>query len=153
MEEQFGKFLKEQNEINTLYAKRFNSLGSQFNQLHFLVQELNNQKRDTKDFIEASSPKKENIDDKSIKDNLVKQPEQREMMPTSVFQSGMPLTNNPNLENQIPPPMVTTNKKNEEINDNKSKMESNINPKKVVNIDTLSDDVRISEDSSDEDDN
>ena len=74
------------------------------------------------------------------------------MMPTSVFQSGVPL-NNSNVDNQIPPPIITTNKKNEDINENKNKLESNFNPKKVVNIDSLSDEVRISEDSSDEDEN
>lgn len=151
IESNISQFVKEQGEINTLYAKRFNSLMSQLNQLHFLIQEQNNLKNDTNDFLESSSSQKEKIEQNKSEQQIIKQPEQREMMPTSIFQTSVPVDSE---INKLPPPLATINKKNDILNENNSKLNinqtKNLNKKKTVNIETTSDIIEISEDSDEE---
>ena len=158
IEENFSKLFKEQQIINNLHAKKLNSLGTQFNQLHVLIQEKNNLKRSNSDFLQASSPsndpnKQPNLKKENTLSGIetIKQPEQREMMPTSIFQTSLPVEKS-NVSNQIPPPVVTINKKSEILNENKSQLiEDSISGKKIVQIENMNNNVIISEDSSDDD--
>jgi hypothetical protein len=157
LEEKFSKFIKEQNEINTLYTKKFNSVGSEFNQFHYILQEhLINNKPDN-DFISQSSPNiesdiKQNIKDLKHSNDKIKsveeiqQPEQRQMMPTSVFQTSLPGDNT--IPTELPHPVSTINKKGETLNDKIPVLNDN-NIKKVVTI-SSNEEVYLEEDSSDD---
>ena len=158
LEEKFSKFIKEQNEINTLYTKKFNSVGSEFNQFHYILQEhLVNNKSDN-NFISQSSPTieseiKQNKDLKHSNDKIksveeIKQPEQREMMPTSVFQTSLPNDNSKLMPNELPHPVSTINKKGETLNDKIPVLNDN-NIKKVVTI-SSNEEVYLEEDSSED---
>lgn len=158
LEENFSKYIKEQNEINTMYTKKFNLVGSEFNNIQNIfnenMQEISkmvnneNHKKNEKDsFIiskEEKNENKEEIDD-VVK---IKQPEQRQMMPTSVFQTSLPVdNNNNNSSNTLQPPIPTHNKKSEIIND-KLPVLNESNVKKVVTI-SSNEEVFLEEDSSD----
>jgi hypothetical protein len=135
IEQQFTKFIKEQNQINNEQLTKFNILASQLNEV----------KNEKETFLSENLVKKENS---SIKLQEVKQPEQREMMPTNIFQTSVPVVNNVSESVNLPPPAVTINKKSEKLNDTTLDL-NKINTKKVVNI-SDNDQIRISEDSSED---
>jgi hypothetical protein len=135
IEQQFTKFIKEQNQINNAQLTKFNILASQLNEV----------KNEKETFLSENLVKKENS---SIKLQEVKQPEQREMMPTNIFQTSVPVVNNVSESVNLPPPAVTINKKSEKLNDTTLDL-NKINTKKVVNI-SDNDQIRISEDSSED---
>ncbi len=135
IEQQFTKFIKEQNQINNAQLSKFNILASQLNEV----------KNEKETFLSENLVKKENS---SIKLQEVKQPEQREMMPTNIFQTSVPVVNNVSESVNLPPPAVTINKKSEKLNDTTLDL-NKINTKKVVNI-SDNDQIRISEDSSED---
>ncbi len=130
IEQQFTKFIKEQNQINNAQLSKFNILASQLNEV----------KNEKETFLSENLVKKENS---SIKLQEVKQPEQREMMPTNIFQTSVPVVNNVSESVNLPPPAVTINKKSEKLNDTTLDL-NKINTKKVVNI-SDNDQIRISE--------
>ena len=135
IEQQFTKFIKEQNQINNAQLTKFNILASQLNEV----------KNEKETFLSENVVKKEKS---SIKLQEVKQPEQREMMPTTIFQTSLPVDNNVPENVNLPPPVVTINKKSEKLNDTTLDL-NKINTKKVVNI-SNNDQIRISEDSSED---
>lgn len=135
IEQQFTKFIKEQNQINNAQLTKFNILASQLNEV----------KNEKETFLSENLVKKENS---SIKLQEVKQPEQREMMPTNIFQTSVPVVNNVSESVNLPPPAVTINKKSEKLNDTTLDL-NKINTKKVVNI-SDNDQIRIAEDSSED---
>lgn len=135
IEQQFTKFIKEQNQINNAQLTKLNILASQLNEV----------KNEKETFLSENVVKKENS---SIKLQEVKQPEQREMMPTTIFQTSVPVVNNVPENVNLPPPAVTINKKSEKLNDTTLDL-NKINTKKVVNI-SNNDKIRISEDSSED---
>ena len=158
LEENFSKFIKEQNEINLLYSKKFNSVGTDFNQFHYMLQEHLAQNKPDNDFMKQGSQNnesgtKQNKDLKHSNDKIksveeIKQPEQRPMMPTSVFQTSLPVENTDVVQQSLPPPISTINKKGETLND-KIPVLNNDSVKKVVTI-SSNEEVYLEEDSSDD---
>ena len=152
LEENFSKFIKEQNEINLLYSKKFNSVGTEFNQFHYILQEHLVQNKPDNDLMKQSSQNNESETKqhtnkiKSVEE--IKQPEQRPMMPTSVFQTSLPVENTDVVQQSLPPPISTINKKGETLND-KIPILNNDSVKKVVTI-SSNEEVYLEEDSSDD---
>lgn len=88
-----------------------------------------------------------------VQSTLPAQPQQREMMPTSVIQTNFPIQGS---SNSLPTPVSTTIKKEVEnlptIEQQKQSKQSNkSNSKKVIDLQTLKEEVLIEEASSDED--
>lgn len=157
IEKQFTGFVKEQSEINAINAKRFNALVSQMNQVSYVVQ--NNNVRESNSVTSQMSPDRE-INNDNLKQQihgsheqtqLTQQPQQREMMPTSVIQTNFPING---TETRLPVPMNTSNKK-ESVNtiDNNIPGGKDLNKeskKKVIDVQTLKEEVLIEEASSDD---
>lgn len=154
VEKQFTGFVKEQSEINTINAKRFNALVSQMNQVSYVVQ--NNNVRESNSVTSQMSPDRE-INNGNLQQQILgsqeqaQQPQQREMMPTSVIQTNFPMNG---AEIRLPVPMNTSNKK-ESINtiDNNIPGGKDLNKdlkKKVIDVQTLKEEVLIEEASSDD---
>lgn len=167
IEKQFTNFVKEQSEINSINGKKFNSIISQINQLSYIIQNSNT--RESNSLSSQMSPERVQERGQEIgqeksqergqvrrqereqqrQEKVIQQPVQRELMPTSVIQTSFPI----NVDSDtVPTPISTTNKKqneNNEINvDEKLNFKSN---KKVIDLQTLKEEVLIEEASSDED--
>jgi hypothetical protein len=154
VEKQFTGFVKEQSEINAINAKRFNALVSQMNQVSYVVQ--NNNVRESNSVTSQMSPDRE-INNSNLQQQIhssqeqPQQPQQREMMPTSVIQTNFPMNG---TETRLPVPMNTSNKK-ESVNtiDNNIPGGKDLNKdlkKKVIDVQTLKEEVLIEEASSDD---
>ena len=175
IEKQFTNFIKEQSEINTVSSKKFNAMISQINQLSYIVQ--NSNVKETNSMDTQLSPERltqqvaqqqaaqqqaaqqqaaqQQAAQKEAQHQEIKQPLQRELMPTSVIQTNFPI-NQESKVNTPSNPVVGTIKK-EIINDNlpsideqKSLKQGNKN-KKVIDLQTLKEEVLIEEASSDDD--
>ena len=166
LEKQFTGFMKEQSEVNTVNAKRFNAVMSQMNQLSFVVQ--NSNVRETNSMDSQMSPMREqerqNVVNKPVEVNTqqnlqqqiqeqqhVNQPPQRELMPTSVISTSYPVKGE---LNSLPIPISTTTKKETEnvinqVENDSVKKEKN--SKKVIDLQQVKEEVLIEEASSDDD--
>ena len=166
IEKQFTNFVKEQSEVNAINSKKFNSIISQVNQLSYIIQNVNVRETNSIDF--QMSPEREISQKQQVhqeqqaqqvhQEQQAQQAPKREMMPTSVIQTNFPIQQ----ENQLPIPIVTTNKKEIDKKENlkvlqqqQQEQEQNKKPnkKKVIDLQKLKkDEVLIEEDvSSDED--
>jgi cell division protein YceG involved in septum cleavage len=158
IEKQFTNFVKEQSEINTLNAKRFNQLVSQMNQVSYVVQN-NNNTRELNTVTTQMSPEREVTQPVTqlpkVKEVMQQEPEvskiaQRQMMPTSVIQTNFPISN---AETRLPAPMNTSNKK-ETVNVidsiSSGKDLNKASNKKVIEVQTLKEEVLIEEASSED---
>ena len=168
MEKQFTNFVKEQSEVNAVNSKKFNSVISQVNQLSYIIQNIN--VRETNSMDSQMSPEREIIQGPSgpsgpsvqqvaqaQQEVPVKQSQQREMMPTSVIQTNFPIQQ----ENELPVPIITSNKKEIDKKDNLKVLQQQqvqeqnkkSSKKKVIDLQKLKEEeVLIEEDlSSDED--
>lgn len=162
IEAQFTGFVKEQSELNTINSKKFNVLMSQVNQLNYIIENLNG--REVNSMDTQMSPERPIISNEPVAQGPqgpqgpteIKQPIQREMMPTSAIQTGYPIEQQ---AQNLPIPTSTSLKK--EINNNEiseinkvpvqqktQKKESK--SKKVVNLENLKEEVMIEEVSSDD---
>lgn len=141
VEKQFSNFIKEQSEINGINAKRFNAIGSQINQIQYVLQNMNS--REVNNIESQMSPARDQETQQSPTIN------DRELIPSSVVQNVFPVNNN-NIE-ALPPPISTSNKKEPDINQEPiNKQESVIKTKsKNKKVVTLSEDIQIEEESSD----
>lgn len=140
VEKQFSNFIKEQSEINGINAKRFNAIGSQINQIQYVLQNMNS--REVNNIESQMSPARDQETQQSPTIN------DRELIPSSVVQNVFPVNNN--IE-ALPPPISTSNKKEpdiiqEPINKQEAVIKTKSKNKKVV---TLSEDIQIEEESSD----
>ena len=153
VEKQFTGFVKEQSEINAINAKRFNALVSQMNQVSYVVQ--NNNIRESNSVNSQMSPDKEingNIQQQiHSSQEQTQQPQQREMMPTSVIQTNFPING---TETRLPAPVNTSIKKENMNNiDNNIPGGKDLNKdlkKKVIDLQTLKEEVLIEEATSDD---
>lgn len=158
IEKQFTNFVKEQSEINTLSAKRFNQLVSQMNQVSYVVQN-NNNTRELNTVTTQMSPEREVTQPVTqlpkVKEVMQQEPEvskiaQRQMMPTSVIQTNFPISS---AETRLPAPMNTSNKK-ETVNVidsiSSGKDLNKASNKKVIEVQTLKEEVLIEEASSED---
>lgn len=158
IEKQFTNFVKEQSEINTLSAKRFNQLVSQMNQVSYVVQN-NNNTRELNTVTTQMSPEREVTQPVTqlpkVKEVMQQEPEvskiaQRQMMPTSVIQTNFPISS---AETRLPAPMNTSNKK-ETVNVidsiSSGKDLNKASNKKVIEVKTLKEEVLIEEASSED---
>ena len=158
MEKQFTNFVKEQSEVNAINGKKFNAMISQINQLSYIIQ--NSSSRESNTVVSQMSPERDN---NQVQNNTESQqptlpsqhsqpsqPPQREMMPTSVIQTNFPIQGD---SNSLPTPVSTTIKKEVEnlptIEQQKQPKQSK--SKKVIDLQTLKEEVLIEEASSDED--
>ena len=154
IEKQFTSFVKEQSEINTINSKRLNQVVTQINQLSYLIQNTNNT-REPNTVTTQMSPEREVTQvQKAEQLQQVAQPQQRELMPTSVIQTSFPMNGQ---ENSLPVPMNTSNKK--ELSNKidatatvqvTSKDNNKSLNKKVIDVQTLKEEVLIEEASSDD---
>ena len=142
LEKHFTNFIKQQTEINTNTAKKFNALATQMNQLNYVIQ--NNNTRKINDINSQMSPDK--IQTKTVNkiDNNIEQPVVRELMPTIIIPSTDIKTEN------LPMPINTSMKKSVLI-ENSIDADIKNSKKKVINLETLQEEVLIEEASSDED--
>ena len=158
IEKQFTNFVKEQSEINTLSAKRFNQLVSQMNQVSYVVQN-NNNTRELNTVTTQMSPEREVTQPVTqlpkVKEVMQQEPEvskiaKRQMMPTSVIQTNFPISS---AETRLPAPMNTSNKK-ETVNVidsiSSGKDLNKASNKKVIEVQTLKEEVLIEEASSED---
>jgi hypothetical protein len=165
IEKQFTNFVKEQSELNGINGKKFNSMISQINQMSYIIQNSNSRESNT--IVSQMSPERDQSQEQQVKQaqqekqaqqlqvqsTLPTQPQQREMMPTSVIQTNFPIQGS---SNSLPTPVSTTIKKEVEnlptIEQQKqSKQGNKSNSKKVIDLQTLKEEVLIEEESSDED--
>ena len=148
----------EQSEINTLSAKRFNQLVSQMNQVSYVVQN-NNNTRELNTVTTQMSPEREVTQPVTqlpkVKEVMQQEPEvskiaQRQMMPTSVIQTNFPISS---AETRLPAPINTSNKK-ETVNVidsiSSGKDLNKASNKKVIEVQTLKEEVLIEEASSED---
>ena len=151
MEKQFTNFVKEQSEVNAINGKKFNAMISQINQLSYIIQSSSNRESNT---LESQmSPDRNNSQQVQVQSQKLEQnaqPPQREMMPTSVIQTNFPIQSD---SNSLPTPVSTTIKKEVENlpTIEQQKQSSKSNSKKVIDLQTLKEEVLIEEASSDED--
>lgn len=156
IEKQFTNFVKEQSEVNAINGKKFNAMISQINQLSYIIQ--NSSSRESNTVVSQMSPERDNNQVKnnteSQQPTLPSQPPQREMMPTSVIQTNFPMKGD---SSTLPTPVSTTIKKEvenlptiEQQKQPKQSSKGNSN-KKVIDLQTLKEEVLIEEASSDED--
>ena len=165
IEKQFTNFVKEQSEVNAINGKKFNSMISQINQMSYIIQNSNSRESNT--VVSQMSPERDQSQEQqapaqqsqqvqqvqSTPPSQPTQPQQREMMPTSVIQTNFPMQGN---SNSLPTPVSTTIKKEVEnlptIEQQKQpKQGSKGSSKKVIDLQTLKEEVLIEEASSDED--
>ena len=163
IEKQFTNFVKEQSEINTANAKRFNQLVSQMNQVSYVVQN-NNNTRELNTVTTQMSPEREVMQQTPAQQQAQQQTQQqaqqqtpelsklaqRQMMPTSVIQTSFPINN---TETRLPAPMNTSNKKEtvniiDSVSSGKDLNKSS--NKKVIEVQTLKEEVLIEEASSED---
>ena len=165
IEKQFTNFVKEQSEVNAINGKKFNAMISQINQLSYIIQ--NSSSRESNTVVSQMSPER----DQGPQDHQVStqstetlkpeqtskqphvQPPQREMMPTSVIQTNFPMQGD---SNSLPTPVSTTIKKEVETlptieQQKQQKQGAKGNSKKVIDLQTLKEEVLIEETSSNED--
>ena len=181
IEKQFTNFIKEQSEINTVSSKKFNAMISQINQLSYIVQNSNVKETNSMDTQlsperltqqaaqqqaaqqqaaqqqaeQQQAAQQQAAQQQAAQQQEIKQPLQRELMPTSVIQTNFPI--NQESKVNIPSNPVVSTIKKEIINDNlpsideqKSLKQGNKN-KKVIDLQTLKEEVLIEEASSDDD--
>ena len=169
IEKQFTNFVKEQSEVNSINGKKFNALISQINQLSYIIQNSNSRESNTLETqmsperdnsqsapvqsIESQKPVKTIEPQKSVESIEVQkpiQPKQRELMPTSVIQTNFPMKTD---SNNLPTLVSTTNKKEVENLPpiEQKKQGTKGNSKKVIDLQTLKEEVLIEEASSDDD--
>ena len=162
IEKQFTNFVKEQSEVNAINGKKFNAMISQINQMSYIIQNSNSRESNT--VVSQMSPERDQSQEQQapvqqaqqvqqVQSTPPSQPQQREMMPTSVIQTNFPMQGN---SNSLPTPVSTTIKKEVEnlptIEQQKQpKQGSNGSSKKVIDLQTLKEEVLIEEASSDED--
>ena len=168
MEKQFTNFVKEQSEVNAINGKKFNAMISQINQLSYIIQ--NSSSRESNTVVSQMSPERDQgpqepqgpqgtetlKPEQTLKQQPVQQPvqpPQREMMPTSVIQTNFPMQGD---SNSLPTPVSTTIKKEVETlptieQQKQPKQGAKGNSKKVIDLQTLKEEVLIEEASSDED--
>ena len=153
IEKQFTNFVKEQSEVNAINGKKFNSMISQINQMSYIIQNSNSRESNT--VVSQMSPERDKSQEQQapVQSKPPTQPQQREMMPTSVIQTNFPMQGN---SNSLPTPVSTTIKKEVEnlpkIEQQKQlKQGTKGNSKKVIDLQTLKEEVLIEEASSDED--
>ena len=165
IEKQFTNFVKEQSEVNAINGKKFNAMISQINQMSYIIQNSNSRESNT--VVSQMSPERDQSQEQqapaqqsqqvqqvqSTPPSQPTQPQQREMMPTSVIQTNFPMQGN---SNSLPTPVSTTIKKEVEnlptIEQQKQpKQGTKGNSKKVIDLQTLKEEVLIEEASSDED--
>lgn len=164
MEKQFTNFVKEQSEVNAINGKKFNAMISQINQLSYIIQ--NSSSRESNTVVSQMSPERDQGPQGhqiSMQSNETQKPEQtskqppvqppqREMMPTSVIQTNFPMQGD---SNSLPTPVSTTIKKEVEtlptIEQQKQPKQGAKGNKKVIDLQTLKEEVLIEEASSDED--
>ena len=155
IEAQFTGFVKEQSELNTINSKKFNVLMSQVNQLNYIFENLNG--REVNSIDTQMSPERPIISNEPPAQvpPEIKQPVQREMMPTSAIQTGYPIEQQ---AQNLPIPSSTSLKKeiNNEIQEinrvsvqQKTQKKESKN-KKVINLENLKEEVMIEEVSSDD---
>lgn len=168
LEKQFTGFVKEQSDMNTVNGKKFNNVISQINQLGYIIQNSNKiepqispektiEKFATQQVLQApQAPQVPQVPQVSPVplaplSSRVQQTHQtpREMMPTNIIQTSTPQINAESQINKLPPPMNTSIKKEIIIQDNIVKPSN----KKVVDVQTVSEEVMIEEASSDDDEN
>lgn len=165
MEKQFTNFVKEQSEVNVINGKKFNAMISQINQLSYIIQNSNNRESNT--VVSQMSPDRDQVLGPQVPSQSIEtqqseqtskqqpvQPPQREMMPTSVIQTNFPMQND---SNSLPTPVSTTIKKEVETlptieQQKQPKQGAKGNNKKVIDLQTLKEEVLIEEASSDEED-
>uniref|UniRef100_A0A6C0LEL3 Uncharacterized protein n=1 Tax=viral metagenome TaxID=1070528 RepID=A0A6C0LEL3_9ZZZZ len=149
IEKQYANFVREQSEVNSINGKKFNAMISQINQLSYVIQ--NSSSRESNTVVSQMSPERDNGQELPTQHT---QPPQREMMPTSVIQTNFPMKGE---SSSLPIPVSTTNKKEIEklptIEQQKQPKQGgkNNNNKKVIDLQTLKEEVLIEEASSDED--
>ena len=162
IEKQFTNFVKEQSEVNAINGKKFNAMISQINQMSYIIQNSNSRESNT--VVSQMSPERDQSQEQQapvqqaqqvqqVQSTPPSQPQQREMMPTSVIQTNFPMQGN---SNSLPTPVSTTIKKEVEnlptIEQQKQpKQGSKGSSKKVIDLQTLKEEVLIEEASSDED--
>ena len=165
MEKQFTNFVKEQSEVNAINGKKFNAMISQINQMSYIIQNSNSRESNT--VVSQMSPERDQSQEQQAPAQQVQQvqqvqqlqstppsqptqPQQREMMPTSVIQTNFPMQGN---SNSLPTPVSTTIKKEVENlpTIEQQKQGTKGNSKKVIDLQTLKEEVLIEEASSDED--
>lgn len=137
---------KDQTELNNVNNKKFNAVMSHVNHVSYLLQD----KMENKSNVETNVlPNKEALSNKP--ETNIKQPVQREFMPTSVIGS-YPVEN----KDTLPPPKSTTTKK-ENLNNNvvipEVVSDKQVNNKKIIDLQTLNEEVIIEEASSDDEGN
>ena len=164
IEKQFTNFVKEQSEVNAINGKKFNAMISQINQMSYIIQ--NSSSRESNTVVSQMSPERDQGPKGhqiSMQSNETQKPEQtskqppvqppqREMMPTSVIQTNFPMQGD---SNSLPTPVSTTIKKEVEtlptIEQQKQPKQGAKGNKKVIDLQTLKEEVLIEEASSDED--
>ena len=137
LEKHFTHYIKEQTELNTFNNKKFNTLATQINQLNYILQNQNERK--TNNINTQMSPERKNSENTNLE---VK--ETRELLPSITVPPS-------NQLNELPKPISTTNKKSAQIENNISILKNKSDNKKVINLETLQEQVLIEEASSDED--
>ena len=163
IEKQFTNFVKEQSEVNAINGKKFNAMISQINQMSYIIQ--NSSSRESNTVVSQMSPERDQGPKGhqiSMQSNETQkpeqtskqppvQPQQREMMPTSVIQTNFPMQGD---SNSLPTPVSTTIKKEVEtlptIEQQKQPKQGAKGNKKVIDLQTLKEEVLIEEASSDE---
>jgi hypothetical protein len=148
VEKQFSNFIKEQSEINSINAKRFNAIGSQINQINYVLQNMNS--REVNNIESQMSPIREQELPQQKQTQQSPTINERELIPSSVVPNVFPVNNN-NIE-ALPPPISTSIKKEPEIiqepiNKQEAVIKTKSKNKKVV---TLSEDIQLEEESSDD---
>lgn len=162
IEKQFTNFVKEQSEVNAINGKKFNAMISQINQMSYIIQNSNSRESNT--IVSQMSPERDQSQEQQaqaqqeqhvqqLQSTVPTQPQQREMMPTSVIQTNFPMQGS---SDSLPTPVSTTIKKEVEnlptIEQQKQpKQGTKGNSKKVIDLQTLKEEVLIEEASSDED--
>ena len=162
IEKQFTNFVKEQSEVNAINGKKFNAMISQINQMSYIIQNSNSRESNT--IVSQMSPERDQSQEQQaqaqqeqhvqqLQSTVPTQPQQREMMPTSVIQTNFPMQGS---SDSLPTPVSTTIKKEVEnlptIEQQKQpKQGGKGSSKKVIDLQTLKEEVLIEEASSDED--
>jgi hypothetical protein len=180
IEKQFTNFVKEQSEVNAINGKKFNAMISQINQLSYIIQNSSSRESNTvvsqmsperdqgpqgtqgpqrlqgpqgPQDHQVSTQSTETLNPEQTSKQPPVQPPQREMMPTSVIQTNFPMQGD---SNSLPTPVSTTIKKEVETlptieQQKQQKQGAKGNSKKVIDLQTLKEEVLIEEASSDED--
>mgnify|MGYP001479290718 CR=1 FL=1 len=121
--------IKEQNNINLQNNKNLNSLGAQLHRLQYFIEN-------------QPVPTPQPVPVKREQTNHIKQPVQREPMPSTTV-GNLPISNN----SELPQVISTTNKIEHE---NKVNFKSQPAGKKIIDLETLKEEVIIEEASSDD---